>query len=228
MDHMMPKMDGIEAVKNIRDLGYKEPVIALTANAVAGQAEMFLTNGFDDFISKPVDMRLLNSALNKYIRDKQTPEVIKATYREEEASKAQAGDTFRPDTAEEEQIMEIGMPFTMPGLDTERGLALFDGDTESYILALRSFITNMPEMIDKLRQVTEENLPDYAGNVHGLKSISGWIGAEDIRAKAANLEALAKAGDFSAVLALNAGLLKDTEAFITGLRARLEKLDAIE
>jgi CheY-like chemotaxis protein len=78
MDHMMPKMDGIEATKLIRSLGYKAPVVALTANALAGQIDMFLNNGFDDFISKPIDIRQLNASLNKFIRDKQNPEVVDA------------------------------------------------------------------------------------------------------------------------------------------------------
>jgi len=72
MDHMMPKMDGIEATQIIRDLGYAKPIVALTANAVAGQAEMFVSSGFDAFISKPIDIRQLNTVLNKFIRDKQS------------------------------------------------------------------------------------------------------------------------------------------------------------
>jgi PAS domain S-box-containing protein len=68
MDHYMPEMDGIEATKKLRELGYTRPVVALTANALAGQAEMFMENGFDDFISKPIDIRQLNAALNKFVR----------------------------------------------------------------------------------------------------------------------------------------------------------------
>ena len=82
MDHMMPEMDGLEAVKRIRDLGYSSPIVALTANAVVGQADMFMENGFDDFISKPIDIRQLDSVLNKFIRDKQLPEVIEAARRQ--------------------------------------------------------------------------------------------------------------------------------------------------
>jgi signal transduction histidine kinase/CheY-like chemotaxis protein len=70
MDHMMPDMDGLETTIKIRGLGYKKPVFALTANAVSGQREIFLNNGFDGCISKPVDVRQLNDTLNKYIRDK--------------------------------------------------------------------------------------------------------------------------------------------------------------
>ncbi|MCL2075452.1 MAG: PAS domain-containing protein [Betaproteobacteria bacterium] len=78
MDHMMPKMDGMEATKIIRGMGYEGSIVALTANAVVGQASMFLNNGFDDFIPKPIDIRLLNTVLNKLIRDKHSPAEIAA------------------------------------------------------------------------------------------------------------------------------------------------------
>ncbi|MCL2813269.1 MAG: ATP-binding protein [Oscillospiraceae bacterium] len=86
MDHMMPEMDGIEATKIIRGMGYTNSIVALTANAVAGQADIFLKNGFDDFISKPIDVRQLNSVLNKLIRDKQPPEVILQETKDESKS----------------------------------------------------------------------------------------------------------------------------------------------
>jgi len=77
MDHMMPKMDGIETVKIIRkELKYTGPIVALTANIMTGQAKIFSENGFDDFISKPINSRQLDSILNKLIRNKQTPKVI--------------------------------------------------------------------------------------------------------------------------------------------------------
>jgi signal transduction histidine kinase/CheY-like chemotaxis protein len=86
MDHMMPKMDGIETTKILREMGYNRPIIALTANALVGQAEMFMRNGFDGFISKPIDVRQLNATLNKMVRDKQPYEVIDAA-RQQKAAK---------------------------------------------------------------------------------------------------------------------------------------------
>jgi signal transduction histidine kinase/DNA-binding response OmpR family regulator len=77
MDHMMPHLDGIETVKIIHDMGYKKPIIALTANALTGQAEVFMSNGFDGFLAKPIDLRELNIILNAKIRDIQSPETIK-------------------------------------------------------------------------------------------------------------------------------------------------------
>ena len=78
MDHMMPKLDGIETTEILRKMGYTAPIIALSANAVVGQADTFLASGFDDFIPKPVDVRHLNTLLKKYVRDKQSPEVLAA------------------------------------------------------------------------------------------------------------------------------------------------------
>jgi len=78
MDHMMPDLNGMEAVKILRTIGYSHPIVALTANALIGQAEEFLNNGFSGFISKPIQTVHLNRILNKFVRDKQNQEVIEA------------------------------------------------------------------------------------------------------------------------------------------------------
>ena len=69
MDHMMPCMDGIEATKILRKIGYSLPIVALTANAIIGQSDMFMQNGFDGFVSKPVDIKQLNNCLLRFIKD---------------------------------------------------------------------------------------------------------------------------------------------------------------
>jgi len=70
MDHMMPQMDGIETTQKLRESGYKGCIVALTANALVGNSEMFLDNGFDGFISKPIDIIQLEKILNEFVRDK--------------------------------------------------------------------------------------------------------------------------------------------------------------
>jgi len=77
MDHMMPQMDGIETTKRIRESGYTGIIVALTANALAGNDEMFARNGFDGFIPKPIDIRQLNTLLNKFVRDRHPEEAVK-------------------------------------------------------------------------------------------------------------------------------------------------------
>ena len=77
MDHMMPGMDGIETTRRLRGINYSGCIIALTANALVGNAEMFMENGFNGFLSKPIDAWQLNELLNKHIRDRH-PEAAKA------------------------------------------------------------------------------------------------------------------------------------------------------
>nr|AGS52118.1 sensory box histidine kinase/response regulator [uncultured bacterium contig00034] len=67
MDHMMPVMDGVETTRRLREMGYKGKIIALTANVLAGQDEVFMRNGFDGFISKPIDSRELDGVLVGFI-----------------------------------------------------------------------------------------------------------------------------------------------------------------
>ena len=69
----MPEMDGIEAVELIRGMGYKSPIVALTANALVGQAEEFMRNGFDGFLSKPIQTVHLNAVLRRFIKEKYHP-----------------------------------------------------------------------------------------------------------------------------------------------------------
>ena len=68
MDHMMPEMDGIEATKRLREMGYTRPIVAFTANALVGQAEEFIKNGFDGFISKPISTVHLDALLNRFVK----------------------------------------------------------------------------------------------------------------------------------------------------------------
>jgi len=74
MDHMMPQMDGIETTQKLRESGYEGCIVALTANALVGNSEMFLENGFDGFISKPIDVIQLDKILNEFVRDKHLKE----------------------------------------------------------------------------------------------------------------------------------------------------------
>jgi len=69
MDHMMPQMNGTEAMKTLREMGYSKPIVVLTANALIGQAKEFAKQGFDGFISKPINVNHLDAILNKFIQN---------------------------------------------------------------------------------------------------------------------------------------------------------------
>jgi len=211
LDHMMPELDGIETAKRLRELGYKEPIIALTANAVAGQSEMFLQNGFDFFISKPIDLRQLNVVLRKYIRDKQPPEVIEEvlkSYGDAADSEAVSGDdsehsrTQAPvsyTSANMADDNESGgsdlLEMIVEGLDIVKGVNRYSGDGEQYLRVMRSYMNSVRTVLDAIEVFDEDRLLDYEIKVHGIKGASLDIFAKDVGKEADALERAAQAGD---------------------------------
>ena len=154
MDHMMPRMDGMEATKIIRGLGYTKPVVALTANALAGQAEMFLNNGFDDFISKPIDIRQLNAVLNKLIRDKKPAKMV-----EEARQLKDTLDRASNKTAIDPQLAEF---FARDAGKAARLLATLSANRFRRGDDLSAFIINVHSMKSALANVGQNRLSDVA------------------------------------------------------------------
>lgn len=68
MDHMMPDMDGVETMRELRKMNYTRPIIAFTANVMAEQVDEFIKEGFDGFIAKPIQTKQLNGILSKFIK----------------------------------------------------------------------------------------------------------------------------------------------------------------
>ena len=117
------------------------------------------------------------------------------------------------------------MKIEIPGLDVKKGLELYDDDEELYLIILRSYVKNTPDVLDKLRDVSSDTLGDYAITVHGIKGTSTNIGAEDLRKAALELELLAKAGDLAGVQAGNEAFIKKGEVLISDIRSWLENID---
>jgi signal transduction histidine kinase/CheY-like chemotaxis protein/GAF domain-containing protein/HPt (histidine-containing phosphotransfer) domain-containing protein len=216
MDHMMPGMDGIETVDKIRALGteyaQKVPIIALTANAIQGTDKMFYEHDFQAFVTKPIDVMEMDAILRKWVYDKNR----------EDAHAADAPDSTSSENEENEIVIEI------PGVDSKKGLSLYAGDTGLYIPLLRSYITNTPATLEKLRVVSAENLPSYVITIHGLKGTSAGIGAEEVRAQALELENLSRAGDLQGVLAKNDKLIADAQVIVANVKAWLDQNDVHE
>ena len=170
MDHMMPEMDGLEAARYIRDLGYSAPIIALTANAVSGQADMFLKNGFNDFISKPIDIRQMNTILNKYVRDKQPNEVIEAARRQNKSSAPAGCAVTENNTGIDSILMESFIR------DAYKALALLEGLVYQADAAQKNGFEN------------EDTLKKFITTVHGIKSSLSNIGEKELSKAAYMLE----------------------------------------
>ena len=185
MDHMMPGMDGVEATTRIRAMGKKDPyfavvpILALTANAMKGAREFFLANGFNDFISKPMDLNKLDRVLGAWVpEDKQLPP------RREESARTEP---VPPDLA------------VLPGLDAAKGMA-FCGRAEVYRQTLAMFAGQLSDRVRRIRAALEkEREADYILEVHSLKSAARWVGAEDLGSRAEDLEMAARADDWRKV-----------------------------
>jgi len=171
----MPMMDGIEALYIIRDMGYTHPIVALTANAVVGQADMFLANGFDDFISKPIDTRELLVVLVRFIRDKQPHDLIEATIREKRERETR--DSAR-------SVQEISI--------TPENARYFVSDAEKAM-----------EIIEKtyegLSVSDDEAIDSYITAVHGIKNVLANIGKAELSALALRLEQAGNDKDFTII-----------------------------
>jgi CheY-like chemotaxis protein/HPt (histidine-containing phosphotransfer) domain-containing protein len=217
MDHMMPGMNGIEAAKGIRSLETEYakniPIIALTANAVLGSDAMFYKNGFQDFLSKPIDIMRLDAVLNKWVRDRVSPNHIPESHTD-----APPSGLITPPTP-------TGGAVTIPGIDDKRVSYLYDGDMEIFLPVLRSYAAHSLNYLDKLRGATEDGLRECVTIAHGIKGASANICAEAVRATAAEMEACARNGDFAKFLALRGPFLEDATRLINDINAWLENYD---
>jgi len=115
------------------------------------------------------------------------------------------------------------MQIEIPGIDPETVLDSYDDDMDIYKTILRAFVDKIPALLDKIRAVSSETLPDYTIKIHALKGSGGNIGAREIMAAAARLEAMAKNGDLDGVLAGNEVFLEKTSVLIDNIKKWLEE-----
>jgi signal transduction histidine kinase/DNA-binding response OmpR family regulator/HPt (histidine-containing phosphotransfer) domain-containing protein len=190
MDHMMPKMDGIETTEILRKMGYKGVIVALTANALIGNDEMFARHGFDGYIPKPIDIRHLNSVLNKFIRDRHP----------EEAKK------YKTRKAEQTAVLP---PPAAPQPDEARAklLRVFRRDAENAVVTLRETAPYKGGGDIKLFMTT----------AHAMKSALANVGETEKSKRAAALEKAGLNGDMNFIAANTESFIKTLESLISEL-----------
>ncbi len=190
MDHMMPEMDGVETMHRIRDKAghyyQKVPIIALTANAVPGNREMFLEEGFNDFVAKPLEMSVLERVLRRNLPEEK---LVLQTRDEQQSMEQQL-----KESNEKEEKLKIG------DLNVEQGL-LYCGGPEAYLEILERCFedgVNERQLLEKLYE--EQDWKNYTIRVHGLKSTMQSIGAIPLFEKAKALEMAGKNEDIDYIL----------------------------
>ncbi len=200
MDHMMPEVDGIEATHIIRRFytNYDHvPIIALSANAVDGAEKLFLNEGMNDFVPKPIELSVILSAIRRWI----PPEKILPVTPQDPASQ-QAASSFTPHG-----------PIEIESLDTQAALKLL-GSEKLFWAVLKDYylvIRKKAELIQKLEQA--EDFKAYTIEVHALKSASRQIGATQLSDLAAQLEQAGNEADALRIHRDTPGLLEQYLAY---------------
>lgn len=160
MDYMMPEMDGVEALEKIRSMPDNKctdsKIIVLTANAVSGAREMFLENGFDGFLSKPINPHKLEESIVKYLPE----EMIISKERE-----------VQPCVNVLDELCK-----RLPQMDFEKGLANCNGDKDLYLEMLRDF-TKLPIKEELDECLKDGDFKNYCIRIHGFKNNAYTIGA---------------------------------------------------
>ncbi|MDR2965132.1 MAG: response regulator [Treponema sp.] len=218
MDHMMPDIDGIEALQIIREeIGTEYaktiPVIAFTANALTGNKEMFLDKGFQAFISKPIDSLHLDNIINQWVRDEEQDKL----YKEEAECERRSGKDRRKYGQKPAGFMSA----EIEGVDLHKGLERFKGDIEIFMDTMQSFTVNTKQLLEKIKSVSRDNLKDYAIHIHGVKSSCRGICAFEMGDRAEDLEKAAKADDLDYVTKNNSSFIEDLFLMIANIEAAL-------
>ncbi|MDR1898971.1 MAG: response regulator [Treponema sp.] len=231
MDHMMPELDGVEAARIIRneigsDYARTVPIVVLTANAVAGNRELFLENGFNDFISKPIDIKRLDMVLNQWVRDTQNTE----TLREAENRAGEQAETSGQEAPDGEEGADPEgrwlLEHPVEGVDFTSALVLYGNSGGALIPILRSFVTHTPSLIEKMGVHLESSFSNYAVEVHGLKGTCNAICAGGTAALAKELELAAREGNFDLVRSRHGELRQQALDLTERLKALLDEWEA--
>ncbi|MBP5417331.1 MAG: response regulator [Clostridiales bacterium] len=213
MDQRMPGMDGSEAMNEIRGLDNKlnarTPIICLTADVIRGARERYIAQGFDDYLTKPIDARELEKMMLTYLP--------KEKVRIEE-EKTEGG---MPETKEDVTVLFEAL--AKAGIDASAGMHFCQNDPDMYKSILSEYCSEQKNKLPNLESCyTSHDWKNYEIYIHSLKSTSKTIGANKLFELAAELEAAAGRGD---ELAIADGHGKAMEMYRKIVRVIEENLD---
>lgn len=228
LDHMMPEMDGVETLHKIRQkpgLYYQSlPVIAFTANAIGGAREMFMAEGFTDFIAKPIELSVLDRILRRYLPSQMQIPVVEdesakppadnPSLEKEPPISANADGTPEQD---KDAFSKAKRKLTRAGINLEQALA-YCADEEGF-----REITAIFHAEGKKRR---ENLSSYFKNhdwknyvicIHALKSNAKGIGAGGLSEMAKELEMAGKENRIDYILTHHEAMMENHDRLLQAL-----------
>lgn len=216
MDHLMPGKDGIETLRELkketRNINIDTPVICLTANAISGARDQYISAGFNDYLTKPIDPDRLEGMIKDLLPEGLT---------ENPGDADEQANTEEKKTGLKGKIPRKLAPLNEIGvIDVSAGIKN-NGSEESYITILKVFYESCENRLNELNSSYEsENFQDYTIRVHALKSSLRIIGAEGLGEKAQELENAGREEDFEFIRAHHEWLVSEC----TGLKEALSKI----
>ena len=223
LDHMMPKMDGIETLRKLKAEKLTPEgtvIVALTANAVAGAREKYLNAGFDDYLSKPIEIDDLEGLLHRHLPS----ELV--TWRAAGRRACAPAQEDAASSAQEKPPAETGLPESVEaslektGLAVEEGIRYCGGDAELYAELLDDYATGFPDKARALEaQFTQKDWRSYEIAVHTLKSTYKTMGAMELFRDAKMLNDAAKCRNTEYIEENHALFLKNALLLADKLRA---------
>lgn len=191
MDHMMPELDGVETTHIIRRFHPEYdnvPIIALTANAVEGTKEMFCREGMNDFVAKPIEIRMLVAKVKQWLPAEKIQRV------------------FESRNSVKKEIQKVSIE--VGDLDVKSAIKLLVSE-ELFWKVLTVFYRGIDKKARLIQTLMEqENWTDYTVEVHALKNAARQIGAISLSEKAAALEIAGNARNLETIY-------RDTDALLT-------------
>jgi signal transduction histidine kinase/CheY-like chemotaxis protein len=215
LDHRMPEMDGIQTLHAMEEMegnvNKDTPVIALTANAISGSREMYLREGFTNYMSKPVDPVKLEEMILAFL-----PEDLVCKKGDEDFD-SQGGDFDEEEKAAYQELLKLS------GVDIKAAIERC-GSAVVARDVMKDFWLSIDEKAGAIeRYEMEKNIKDFTIYVHGLKSSAKAIGALDLSEKAKYLEACGNGGDIDEIEELTPGLLTLYRSYIKKLEPLMEQ-----
>lgn len=194
MDHMMPELDGVETTHIIRRF-HKEydnvPIIALTANAIEGTKNMFLEEGMNDFVTKPIELRILVSKLKRWLPRERIQKV---------QSKQQETRTSS---------------LKIEALDTDYALSML-GNEKLFWAVLKDYYRAIKKKAELIKRYEEnEDWHNYTVEVHSLKSSSRQVGATELAKKAEQMEKAGNEENAALIRQYTSQMLEEYKQYLT-------------
>lgn len=215
MDHLMPNMDGVEAFHRLRadkqGINYRTPVIILTANAVAGMKQQYLDEGFNGFLSKPVQGPLLEETLRRYL-----PEELVTLSEQEQTDDEQ-------DLERRQALQQVVDELQLPDMDLDDALQYSSGTVTDVLENIRGYLTDSVSNRERIEKEYEaENWNDFKIHVHALKSTSRIVGAVHMAYLAEQMEKAAGSEDLSYIMKNYDDLICEHEQLCVSLEHLLD------